>query len=159
MSGVVAGCPLHRQQVGSPWDTRSYFPKFRFIPSSASWGFLSLKSSKLSHLLLWSISQGSTCTRSWKGSCFVPFCCGMQLPSSCLIAFLRCKPIFDLSRERHGERKLLLSSLPFKNFYWSIVAWQCCVRFCCTVRWISHTYTYIPSFWISFPFRLPQSIE
>ena len=87
----------------------------------------------------------------------------MQLPSSWLIAFLRSRPIFDLSRERHGERKLLLPSLPFLNFYWSIVAWQCCVHFGYTVRWISHTYPYIPSFldflhiqvttehWVGFP--------
>ena len=49
------------------------------------------------------------------------------------------------------------------NFYWSIVALQCCASFYCIAKWISFTYTYIPSFlaflpiwvttecWIGFP--------
>ena len=38
-------------------------------------------------------------------------------------------------------------------FYWRIVALQCCVGFYCTARWISHTYTYVPSLWDFFPFH------
>ena len=36
---------------------------------------------------------------------------------------------------------------------------QCCVSFCCTAKWFSYVYTYTPRFWISFPFKSPQSIE
>ena len=37
-------------------------------------------------------------------------------------------------------------SFSYINVYWSIVAFQCCVSFYCTAKWISYTCTYIPSF-------------
>ena len=44
-------------------------------------------------------------------------------------------------------------------FYWNIVALQGCIIFCHTGKGISHRYTYIPLFWISFSFRSPSSIK
>ena len=41
---------------------------------------------------------------------------------------------------------LLTWSFIFIFFYWSIVTLQYCVNLHCTAKWISYTYTYIPSF-------------
>ena len=53
----------------------------------------------------------------------------------------------------------------FSFLNWSIVL-QCCDSFCCTMKWISYMYTYIPPLWDPHPHslsemasRLSQSIK
>ena len=41
-------------------------------------------------------------------------------------------------------------------FYWSIIVFQCCISFHCTIKWISSMYTYIPSI-LDLPPTFPPS--
>ena len=62
----------------------------------------------------------------------------------------------------HGPYVFSHSTLEFFFFFFLseyIVDSQCCVSFCCTLKWISYTYTFVHSFLVLFPYRSLQSIE
>ena len=60
----------------------------------------------------------------------------------------------ELSAEwGEGEGRAWLEPGPFFKkfiFNWRTIALQCCVDFCHTSAWVSHRYTYVPSF-LNFP--------
>ena len=71
-------------------------------------------------------------------------------------------PCYCLSISVSHLMTVLLSFLHFLfffNFYWHIVALQCCVSFYCTAKWISYTYTYIPFFLDFLPIQVISGVS
>ena len=46
-----------------------------------------------------------------------------------------------LAVSSHGREKEGVWSLFSSFLYWCIIDFQCCVNFCCTAKWFSHTHT------------------
>ena len=40
--------------------------------------------------------------------------------------------------------KIMMVFIFLIDLYWSIIAWQYCVSFCCTPKRISHMHTHVP---------------
>ena len=79
-------------------------------------------------------------------------CITFEFQLCCLLLILRYGGMFPSLGFYHGHVDLVwwmevfLNRIPtqepfhLKNSYWSIVALQCRIVFCCTAKWISHTY-------------------
>ena len=55
--------------------------------------------------------------------------------------------------------EMALNYVLLKKSYWSIVALQCRVSFCCRAEYISYMYTYIPYFRFSFHLGLHTALS
>ena len=68
---------------------------------------------------------------------------------------LYCHLVLELAFPMVGSN-LYLFLFFFLHLYWSIIALQWCVSFCCITKWISYMYTYIPISPPSFVSLLPS---
>ena len=81
----------------------------------------------------------------WSDLCYCTFPPLLQAPAL---------PAQVISRQSKGQHISPPTPLLFSLiiFYCSVVVFQCCINVCCIAKWICHTYTYIPFFWISLPY-------
>ena len=106
-------------------------------------------------------SNGSTLCMRWPNYWSFSFSISPSKEIPGLISF-RMDCMFQTITLITNER-LACCSLRYLPYFfkleYSCLQQHCCVSFCCTAKWISHTYTYIPLLWFSFPFRSPQITE
>ena len=87
----------------------------------------------------WWRHKTDACLR-WIDYFFLPYC----LLGCCLCAYKTCCGA-NHSLFTHSFKKIFFFFIKFV-FNWRIIALQCCVNSCHTSTWISHKYTYVPSF-------------
>ena len=72
-----------------------------------------------------------------------------------IIPIYRCRG-WSLKQQRTQSRSRSFPNTVFFFLNWSLIAIQCCINFCYTMKWISYMYTYIPSL-LDLPIPTPLS--